>query len=724
MIEWLQYYNSKKPFFSRGILNDVWKHLNSDEFCLDCRNIRIKNWATTKRKWYRKIWNWLDNPWDKIINRMVVWDKIYCNIGWDFYSVDITDNEATYTLLKSNIWEDVNFVRYGRYILICNGTKDVWVYDTEYNPEEIQDEDPLPEEYIKLEYLGVKGEWPLIDLWTLSSSKPWFSGKFTWLEWDGENYFFSIYSAENSWVWISGNTHTWSLTYQYKDKKKSTIEMNYDNDTKYKVRSTENVLTITESETTTTLTTDNNANNLSGTMYVFGKNATNKSFGMKLYELKIRDDFTVKKNLIPAKRKIDGVLWLYDLVENTFYTNSGTGEFVGWPEVNYHDGERRKCTLPEWAKIRFGTVFQENIYLVWAEDKSNFLYKSRAGNRDKPWRILDFTGDWSDDIMKKSKITWVASLRWTLYIFTEDTIEALTSESMTEVGWLLTIYSTPIAGENQLATHRAIVTADDAVFFWTKWNRLKTLNYKQWFTEISVWDLTVATPIQNFLDTLDLNQDLCFGYHNKEEYNIYFCLKQNAEPFNNIVLVYDIANSNMLIDDNKFYSDVVKYNSKYYAWSGLNTEIYQDEIGNNDCGKEISRYRQSIEYYINNANYRKEFREINFVWEKDSLAEINIQISVDWKNVLNTAIEWELGYPSGYASKSTASDMTAGEGLDTWIVNFERTVSGWYLRSKWKSISFRFSGKSFGRFALSNMTIWYRSMTDQEMTDRLHPFNW
>ena len=39
MIEWLQYYSSKKPMFSRGILKDVWEHLDSDNFCVDCRNI-------------------------------------------------------------------------------------------------------------------------------------------------------------------------------------------------------------------------------------------------------------------------------------------------------------------------------------------------------------------------------------------------------------------------------------------------------------------------------------------------------------------------------------------------------------------------------------------------------------------------------------------------------------------------------------------------------------
>jgi hypothetical protein len=33
--------------------------------------------------------------------------------------------------------------------------------------------------------------------------------------------------------------------------------------------------------------------------------------------------------LVPAQRKSDGVIGMYDVVTNVFVTNSGTGEFIG-----------------------------------------------------------------------------------------------------------------------------------------------------------------------------------------------------------------------------------------------------------------------------------------------------------------------------------------------------------------------------------------------------------
>ena len=46
-----------------------------------------------------------------------------------------------------------------------------------------------------------------------------------------------------------------------------------------------------------------------------------------------RNDILVR-NLIPARRNSDNVVGMYDLVNNTFYTNEGTGNFIAGPVVN------------------------------------------------------------------------------------------------------------------------------------------------------------------------------------------------------------------------------------------------------------------------------------------------------------------------------------------------------------------------------------------------------
>lgn len=48
-----------------------------------------------------------------------------------------------------------------------------------------------------------------------------------------------------------------------------------------------------------------------------------------LLRAKIWDDGTLVADLVPAKRDADDALGMYDLVSDTFYTNAGSGTFVG-----------------------------------------------------------------------------------------------------------------------------------------------------------------------------------------------------------------------------------------------------------------------------------------------------------------------------------------------------------------------------------------------------------
>lgn len=63
-------------------------------------------------------------------------------------------------------------------------------------------------------------------------------------------------------------------------------------------------------------------------MYLFTANgATNRLRG-KIYYCKIWDSDTLVRNLIPCVRNSDNKVGMYDLVNNTFYTNKGTGNFT------------------------------------------------------------------------------------------------------------------------------------------------------------------------------------------------------------------------------------------------------------------------------------------------------------------------------------------------------------------------------------------------------------
>ena len=52
-----------------------------------------------------------------------------------------------------------------------------------------------------------------------------------------------------------------------------------------------------------------------------------------MFDFHISENGTKKLHLIPCYRKSDGEIGLYDIVNNIFYTNMGSGEFLKGADV-------------------------------------------------------------------------------------------------------------------------------------------------------------------------------------------------------------------------------------------------------------------------------------------------------------------------------------------------------------------------------------------------------
>ena len=65
--------------------------------------------------------------------------------------------------------------------------------------------------------------------------------------------------------------------------------------------------------------------NLSGTLGCFPS--------CRIYSCTIRDGGTLVRNFVPCRRKSDSVAGMYDLVNDLFYTNEGTGSFIVGADV-------------------------------------------------------------------------------------------------------------------------------------------------------------------------------------------------------------------------------------------------------------------------------------------------------------------------------------------------------------------------------------------------------
>ena len=71
------------------------------------------------------------------------------------------------------------------------------------------------------------------------------------------------------------------------------------------------------------------------TVFALNQNGTVTQYGkMQLYSFKLYDGNYLVRNFVPCKRKSDNKPGLYDLQNNVFYTNQGTGEFTPGNPIN------------------------------------------------------------------------------------------------------------------------------------------------------------------------------------------------------------------------------------------------------------------------------------------------------------------------------------------------------------------------------------------------------
>lgn len=98
----------------------------------------------------------------------------------------------------------------------------------------------------------------------------------------------------------------------------------------------------------------NNDHNLTLPLLAWlGNTGYREYFTGRLYSVKIYDNGIIVRDLVPAMRKSDRVVGMYDLVTKTFLTNSGTGSFIAGPLQTSNDNNYAVVCLN--AKYRTST---------------------------------------------------------------------------------------------------------------------------------------------------------------------------------------------------------------------------------------------------------------------------------------------------------------------------------------------------------------------------------
>ena len=210
----------------------------------------------------------------------------------------------------------------------------------------------LPAEYQKVEY--IESTWTqLIDTWYLITPNTEVSVDYQFTSANAQDFVFGVGSDTNtsSWMtfcvyigywwsslwsvfrgWISDWTYdnTWANNWPTKDTNRHTFVLNNWHFLTY------NSSWTLQSDVTTQRTITRTAEH-SFWLFCWWRtdlwpSRQNKT-AAKLYWCTIKESWTLQRNFVPCYRIADSVVWLYDTVNNVFYTNDGTWSFIKWPDA-------------------------------------------------------------------------------------------------------------------------------------------------------------------------------------------------------------------------------------------------------------------------------------------------------------------------------------------------------------------------------------------------------
>lgn len=205
----------------------------------------------------------------------------------------------------------------------------------------------LPAAYQEVEYIQSSGN-AYINSWYTPNTSPYFQLQFKWQQVSNiqnNDYFYSAWGTNNNrssfensgWFYWNAWWTTWILNHQV------SIWTDFEYDVKY------NNWTFTVSWTQNWTTTYSVWSWLGTWTFCFlWAPGNNRYMNAKVYYFKMYQgqNYVLIRDFVPCYRKSDNVIWMYDLVNNQFYTNSWTGTFTKW--ANVYTSELKNVYIGEY----------------------------------------------------------------------------------------------------------------------------------------------------------------------------------------------------------------------------------------------------------------------------------------------------------------------------------------------------------------------------------------
>lgn len=286
-----------------------------------------------------------------------IWERNIEEIGnIKYYEIDLSKLEGL-TLNYGNGYgkteeltedSDVYLINSNLHIYYLKGIKkDGEVYHFISNNEnyasdiedDIQEEETkLPEGCVELEYIENTGT-QCIDTGVIPTLNTSIDIVYKAVDYQGSQYILGARNVKNGTIEYAFNgsksTTNWDIRFNGVTYAGNEVLRN---DHKYNSRvfmenggATWTLIDLDES-TTNTVEINNIAVNGTANLFLFAYFRSNIHDNLRVYSCKIYDEETLVREFIPCKDP-NGVVCLYEKVEDKYYYNQGTGDFVAGPEV-------------------------------------------------------------------------------------------------------------------------------------------------------------------------------------------------------------------------------------------------------------------------------------------------------------------------------------------------------------------------------------------------------
>lgn len=156
----------------------------------------------------------------------------------------------------------------------------------------------------------------------------------------------------------------------------------------YEFRGTPRQFLVNDTVWLNNITTRNNSSRNADSLTLFAINTRGNVQFMnrcKIYECKLYEDTTIVRNMIPCYRKSDNVAGMYDMISNTFFTNSGTGEFIVGEDVDEPIEVMKEIKAIKRCMPLLPTEYQQVDYLE--NDGKAYIDTGLKHNKDYEYNL-------------------------------------------------------------------------------------------------------------------------------------------------------------------------------------------------------------------------------------------------------------------------------------------------------------------------------------------------